>query len=383
MTGLALILALAVGQAEVKASDLAVRIRCYEGKVQDKRGEWVDQFGFGSGTILASNEAGEELVLTARHVTRAAKWIQVQYNGKLYPGRMCHQSAYADLAAVTVDLPGKFADTPLVGSPATKAAIWGYGKSGNLHLHQMTRLKPLEDDDQYTPGGNEGDSGAGVFNESGELSGVFVAQRADNANAITVPSTMLCQFLGARQTASGSKRVVIFPFFWKRVNWGGGSAGSCPPGQTCEPAQPGVTVQAPGVGVQVGQPPEPAEPTVVQGPAGKQGPQGLAGKDGQPGKDAPPVDTQALTQQIAAAVLKAIEGNPAFVGKAGKDGTNGKDGVNGKDGSGRTGNRSVPADGPSDRTRGLAQADGRNATPDLLPLPPPEWHHKPTAGIHR
>ena len=335
--GLVLLLALAAGQAQ--PSDLAVRLRSYEGqRIDEQTGELVDVFGHGSGTILASNDRGQELVLTARHVTKDAKWIQVQYRGKRYPVTRIHESHRADLAAVEVNLPGTFYDTPISQSPGRQATVWGYGQTGGLHSHAMSWLGGLQGEDQYTPGGNEGDSGAGVWNTSGELSGVFVAKRSDNSNAICVPPVQLCQFLGARQAGSGTRRVVIFPFFWARTTWnnGSGNSGVCPPGQTCQPigATPieppsGVTVQAPGVGVQVG-------PTATTPPsAASQGPQGPAGPAGPQGPAGPTPDLSAITNQIntitanlgkLATAVQALQSQPVPPGPAGPQGPQGPPG---------------------------------------------------------
>ncbi len=356
MSGLALILAL--GMTSVQTSDLSVRIRTF-----DTDGAT----GYGSGTILASNERGEELVLTARHVVRDAKRAWVQYGNQNYPVKRIHQSSRADLAAVETDLPGTFADVPVSRQVTVGSHLWGYGQSGGLHQHAMRFVAGQPGWNEYTPGGNEGDSGAGVWNASGQLTGVFVAKDTRNSNAVVVSSAELCQFVGNPNAASGDKRTWIFPFFWKRVTWGGGSgvsSNACPPGYSCQPitasppvivnppivAMPpvdtspphaGVTVVAPGVGVHVGTP-VPTVPPGTEPPnpgpatAGSNGKDGLNGKDGAPGKDAPPVDIKAIVAEIIAEIkadpsLVGKPGPPGSPGPVGAPGPAGKDGAPGKD----------------------------------------------------
>ena len=315
-----LILALAMVGQTAQPKDLAVRIRTSEGSMT----------GYGSGTILASNEAGQELVLTAKHVTKDARRAWVQYRGQDYPVRKIHQSTRADLAAVEVDLPGKFADVPVSQSPGRHSLLWGYGQSGGLHQHSMSFMGDHPGWQEYTPGGNEGDSGSGVWDEAGDLTGVFVAKDVSNRNAVVVSSYELCQFLGGRTAGSGSRRVVIFPFFWSRTTWNNGAGSStCPPGQTCQPLEPisqpitvnpvnppsqgGVTVTAPGVGVQVG-------PVGTTGPAGPVGPPGAS------------PDPNAIAQAVITAVLKEIQGNPAYKGTPGTPGPTGPAGAVGATG---------------------------------------------------
>ena len=148
--------------------------------------------------------------------------------------------------------------------------------------------------------------------EAGDLTGVFVAKDTTNRNAVVVSSYGLCQFLGGRTAGERqSRRVVIFPFFWSRTTWNNGAGSStCPPGQTCQPLEPisqpitvnpvnppsqgGVTVTAPGVGVQVG-------PVGATGPAGPVGPPGAS------------PDPNAIAQAvITAVVLKEIPGQSSL-----------------------------------------------------------------------
>ena len=313
MTGLLLATILTVGQAP---QDRSVRI-------------WVNEGGGragGTGTVLASNERGSELILTAKHVTQAENGQrsnrgEVAYRGKSYPITAWHRSTRADLAAVEADLPGTFADMPITTGPDQTQTVWGYGQSGNLHQHSMRLVKPREGWNEYTPGGNEGDSGAGVFTPDGALSGVFVAKAVQNSNAVVVSNYELQRFLNCQ--TSGSKRVVIFPFFWKRVDWNGGAArggSACGPNGCPTPSQPvvasppdtpiaqqpsgGVTVQAPGVGVQVGA-------------TGAQGPPGPAGKDGA----SPDINA------IVTAVVTALKNDPSMVGKQGPAGPAGPPGT--------------------------------------------------------
>ncbi len=353
MNGLALILALAIGQAA--PSDRAVRIR-----TDEVRGV----VGWGSGTILASNERGQELVLTAKHVMRGAIHASVQYRGKGYWITRVHDSNRADLSAVEVDLPGTFADVPISSNPGQKSQLWGFGKTGAKRRYVADFLRNNPGWHEYSPTGDDGDSGAGVYDESGRLFGVFVAYIDDGSrNSVVVSSQHLCQFVGNPNAASGNKSTFIFPFFWKRVTWGGvgSSAGSCPPGYTCQPinqqpviqspivqpvpvvqspiVQPAPIVASPGVGVVVSAPgtlvhvgtPAPAvpqgTPDATPPQAGGAAPPTAAGLAPVTPTAAPAVvDYNAIVQ----AVVTALKNDPSMRGPAGANGVNG---VNGKDGA--------------------------------------------------
>ncbi len=364
MTGLALILALAIGQAA--PSDRAVRIRTEGVEWNQEEQKWVPFTAHGSGTILASNDQGGELVLTARHVLENARRVRVEFAGMSYAVTKSHRSKRADLAAVEADLPGTWVDCQLSATPGRQAEIFGFGAKGGLHKHPMDFLRSNPGWHEYTPGGNEGDSGAGVFDQNGQLFGVFVAKDQRNSNAVVVSSYELCQFVGNPNAASGNKSTFIFPFFWKRVAWGGANSGSlsvgnCPPGYTCQPisqqpiiqspivqpvpvvqspiVQPAPVVASPGVGVVVSAPgtlvhvgtPAPAvpqgTPDATPPQAGGAAPPTAAGLAPVTPTAAPAVvDYNAIVQ----AVVTALKNDPSMRGPAGANGVNG---VNGKDGA--------------------------------------------------
>ena len=165
-----------------------MRIRSYDG---------TDSIGYGSGTILVSNERGGELVLTARHVVRNAKRVTVEHRGKQYPATQKHLSLGADLAALEVDLPGSYPVQPASRIPGREAVFYGFGKSGQLEAHRMTWIANHRGWNEYTPGPDDGDSGAGVFAEDGSLFGVAVAQAREDRHAVLVSAYALTKFLAA------------------------------------------------------------------------------------------------------------------------------------------------------------------------------------------
>ncbi len=260
--------------------------------------------GMGSGTVLRSNEHGEELVLTAKHVVNHQKTpVSVRWKGQRYPARFIAASDIGDVAAIRVNLPGTVKALELATHAPERATVVGYGRSRRLHQHAIRYIGQVygDHDDVYGPGGNEGDSGAGVFTPSGQLCGVFVAYETRTHNSIAVSARTICQFLApaeqvqaqARGT-SGRTSMVVFPFFWFRKQWNGGAGDICQQPAPIRPVQP----------VQPMQPPEPIDPpfgegAATAGPPGPQGPPGPAGPPGQPG--APGKDNTADIAALVAA----------------------------------------------------------------------------------
>ncbi len=303
--------------------------------------------GMGSGTVLRSNEHGEELVLTAKHVVNHQKTpVSVRWKGQRYPARFIAASDIGDVAAIRVNLPGTVKALELATHAPERATVVGYGRSRRLHQHAIRYIGQVygDHDDVYGPGGNEGDSGAGVFTPSGQLCGVFVAYETRTHNSIAVSARTICQFLApaeqvqaqARGT-SGRTSMVVFPFFWFRKQWNGGAGDICQQPAPVRPIQPVVPVQ----------PVEPIEPpsgegAVTVGPPGPQGPPGPAGL---PGASPDP-------QAIAQAVIAIIKSDPSFVGKPGPPGPAGAQGPPGPSIPGPAG-----AQGPPGKDGSISAAD--------------------------
>lgn len=238
-----------------------------------------DSRGYGSGTILGSNEAGKELVITARHVLGSSrKSVAIRYRGTTYPARCLAAADDGDLAAIEVDVPGTIRSLGIAEAAPSQAIMHGYGTTGQLHEHGGQRLANVRrTSDQgasnvYGFPAEDGDSGGGVFNRQGEFAGVVWG--SDGGSAYVASTAQVHRFLGAqvRLTSSGRKRVWIFPFFFKCVTWNDGQSGGSvvvnppvqpyqPPVLPTDPTQPGG-----GVSVQVG----------AQGPMGPQGPPGTS-----------------------------------------------------------------------------------------------------------
>lgn len=215
--------------------------------------------------MLRSNDAGKELILTARHVAPRAGKYAVRWKGGKYPARFVGACPDGDAALLETDLPGTVAKPLELSSETPQSAqILGYGQSRVLHEHRMRFVGKSEGDDLYTTAGNEGDSGAGVFAPDGSLCGVFVAYVNDGSHrSVVVSPRILCNFLASRnqlaQSGSGRTRLIIFPFIWFGRQWNNGS-------QPLPDPTPIVT-----------NPITPNPPVVVQGPQGPQGPAGPAG----------------------------------------------------------------------------------------------------------
>ena len=298
----------------------------------------------GSGTIFRA-VGNRALVLTAKHVVRGLKTqgaVNVIHRGTTYPGTLLAVGSGGDLACIEIQRPAGVNSIEIAEQSAANVRMVGFGSNRSLHQHSGRYLGQLDSarripDARYGFDPEQGDSGGGVFDSQGRLSGVLWGEEEQAGTAAVVSCAKIHRFLGAKvtETGSGRKRVVIFPFFWKSVDWNdsGQSAQSpCQPYQ--QPAQPlqplpspGVVVQAPGVGVHVGPvlpptlpivPPTGSDGTQPQSAQGTQGPQGPPGPAGPPGQS---VDTQALTQAIVAQVLASLPpGKPGPVGPQGPAG---------------------------------------------------------------
>jgi hypothetical protein len=258
--------------------------------------------GAGSGTLLLSDGDGKELVLTARHVISRNEPVSIRWKGQKYPARFVRACKNGDMSVIETDVPGTVRTLELSPTAPATARVYGYGQSRRLHQHEMRYIGQIygEADDIYSRGGNEGDSGAGVFTPDGKLCGVFVAYENQTHNSVVVSARVLCNFLGSQaqaQSGSGRSRLIIFPFVWWGRQWNNGPGAvpdPTPQPVVVNPEPPsGVSVNAPGVGVQVGA-------VGPQGPAGPPGPVGAPGVPGPPGASAPGVDLSGLLARMKA-----------------------------------------------------------------------------------
>lgn len=308
MNGLAFILALAVGQVCPGGSCAAPSRAQFiqRGRYHDSWQTYcvrvdiqANGHGYGgSGTIIGV-EGNEALVITARHVAEHQGAVTITHRGTVYPAKLLALARTGDLAAITfANPPDEVKGLRVADKPGRESVMFGYGPGdpGQLHVHggrflgrnvnvQQYNEQGLPDD-RYAMNCEDGDSGGGVFDEQGDLSGVIYA--GGNGESWVVSTAKLRQFLSAPATTE--RTFTLTPFFikCKRIRR--------------EPAQtvqgPAPSVPQPGTTNQPSPKPEPATPGI----AGKDG---LNGKDGAAGKDADPT---ILNQLIAAtqANTKAI-----------------------------------------------------------------------------
>lgn len=157
----------------------------------------------GSGTVIAS-EGGKSLVLTCAHVIEGDGGITVTHAGKVYPAKYLGGSTvrWVNTSTIQVDGPDLalvvvYAELPAVeigSEPETGARVRLFGFGGRLGDHGFVAklgqviagpafTKPTL---TYTASTTSGDSGAGVFNEAGELIGVHTGRSGVQAYAVPV-----------------------------------------------------------------------------------------------------------------------------------------------------------------------------------------------------
>ena len=153
---------------------------------------------------------------------------------------------------------------------------------------------------------------AALFSEQGFAGVVSHVEPQEPAGLIVGPESAVRDFIV--RECGWSKRCSITPFgIFCRKQWDGNGSGQVAqqpqyPVPTVPP-DAGVTVAAPGVGVQVGA-------------TGAQGPPGPAGKD------AAPVDIKSIVAEI----LTQLKADPTLKGAPGAPGPAGKDGATGPQG---------------------------------------------------
>ncbi len=241
----------------------SVRVRAYSG----------NSIGIGSGVIVGVAD-GSALVLTNRHVIRGAQRIVVEHLGTYYGVKVVRVSDQpnVDLAALAIVAPPGTRTVNIAASQPATVRMYGYdGRSGLFHRHAGA-LVANGSSPVYGFTAHDGDSGSGIYNDQGELSGVIWGTSRDGDQFSPV--------VGLNDLRAFLVHETCCRWFRRRQ------------------AQPPMVVQQPPVMVQppiAVQPPVviPApvqQPTIttvaipaIPGPPGLQGPQGPPGLAGPPG----------------------------------------------------------------------------------------------------
>jgi S1-C subfamily serine protease len=271
--------------------------------------------------VIISKADTRAMVLTAGHIfrdTNTGQLLPLERIGvrladdSVVAGRFLGVAPSDDLAAIEIPATTKTWIAKLPTGKSDGAWIIGFGASGKLHQHPLSLIDASGRDWIFNGDIGPGDSGAGVFNERGELIGIGVAYETQNPRRNLVVSqraiedflvTPTCFRLFRRQPKVINIQVSGIPTT---------PANPIPTG----PAPPPAVEPTPVTPVPVS-PIQPAPVAVVgpQGPQGLPGPAGLPGvglpgPPGQPGAQGPPgpVDPTlaARVTALEAAITKPI-----------------------------------------------------------------------------
>ncbi len=178
--------------------------------------------GIGVGTVIA--KAGTHVrVLTAAHVaTHGTLQLRLQ-DGSESPARLVVAVAGRDLALIEADVAVASAaslQAALVARPeaAELVHVWGSGNDGPAYETATVRNVGRDLPDgaphgRYALGCalcHEGDSGAGIYNERGELVGVYIGYFEVTSGRVSVAELPTGDVVTAAQNpVAGAKRLAI------------------------------------------------------------------------------------------------------------------------------------------------------------------------------
>lgn len=260
-------------------SELAVR-------VSNARGGTTS---IGSGTLVAG-DGQTALVISVKHLfTDGVGSVSVERtNGERYTGRLLGVSRTADLSAIEIPDPGQYHELAIAPEQSATATMIGFGGSHQAQTKRGRHLGGVF----YSFVPVSGDSGGGVFDDSGRFMGVAWGSTGDSGAVVTLAEL--------RNTLASP----VCLKFWKRRQ--SPATQPLPGPSSTEPAP--IPAPAPiAVAGPVGPPGLPG-PQGMPGPPGPAGPAGASaaassGTPGPPGPPGPPgtsPDVSALLLRIAA-----------------------------------------------------------------------------------
>jgi len=173
---IALLLFLPSAAAGAGWDDVSVRIENRIGAVAS----------VGSGTIVAGNGT-HALVVTCRHLFRdgRGKLSVERPNHKAYEARLIGISRRADVAALEIADPGVGA-IPIASRQPAAATLIGWGGTRRPWKHRGELVDQADDSVFYTFQPLDGDSGGGVFDDSGALAGVVWGTDGQEGAAVSL-----------------------------------------------------------------------------------------------------------------------------------------------------------------------------------------------------
>lgn len=277
-------------------------------KVEEVVAKVTDGKGHGSGACIGwDHESGEALIVTAKHVVReAGRPLAVRFpSGEEFRAEVLAEAASDDVALLTIKAASQPPHTA-VGCVAQGVNVWKVGYPGERNGELTTTYGPVLNRSDYSlffrARVRPGDSGGGVFDQTGRLVGVAIGcAKADPSVAVAVDGAAVAQLVEKscwpkcrRQPGkpTQSSRPELPPL------------GSQPPPATQPPA--GVDYDRVAEKVIEKLRPSLAD---LKGPKGDPGEPGKNGRDGRNGKDADAETVAGLEKRlaIAEAELKALK----------------------------------------------------------------------------
>ena len=118
-------------------------------------------------------------VITCQHVVDGLLEMSAECDGEIQQGEVIWSNTERDLAVLKVKWT-KPHSVPKMGTVKKSLTVVGRGDNGLLRTSRHTYIEVANNEITFTDPRNTGASGSGLFNEQGELVGIFLGKIVDN-----------------------------------------------------------------------------------------------------------------------------------------------------------------------------------------------------------